>query len=433
MIKPNRFTQHGRVRIAQGGGHLAHEDGTPFFYLADTAWNGPLLSSETDWAAYLADRAVKGFTAIQFILIAPWSAAYADADGRTAFAGNDPFKMDDDFFRRMDSRIDAINAMGLLAVPVLAWAAKFGDSARHNPGVALPERALEHLIRAQVVRYGLRHVLWLLAGDGRYGGIRSWKWKRLGRKIFGEGNVSRAPVGLHPMGGTWPYPSFKRESWLDVLGYQSSHSSDEKTLGWLLQGPPAQAWRRETRPIINLEPCYEGIHDWATRKPFRNVEVRRAMYASLLNAPTAGVTYGAHGVWSWEAAPREPLNHPGTGIAPTWSKAAQMPGSFDVARIAALFNSIDWWRLRPAQELLRAKADQHDPHRFISVAASGEKDLLMAYLPCGGEISLAAKDLEFRWFDPRTGIYQKAVASSYGTYQAPDEQDWVLFSGRLVR
>ena len=429
MIKSNRFTKHGRVNVAQGGRHLAHEDGTPFFYLADTAWNGPLFSTEADWAVYLADRAAKGFTAIQFILMAPWSAAYTDADGRTAFAWNDPFTIEEDFLIRMDARIDAINAAGLLAVPVLAWAARFKDAARHNPGVRLPERALEHLIRTQVERYGSRHVLWLLAGDGRYGGIRSWKWKRLGRKIFGDQNVQRAPVGLHPMGRTWPYSSFKRENWLDVLGYQSSHSSDTKALDWLLQGAPAQAWHREIRPIINLEPCYEGIHNWATRKPFTNAEVRRAMYGSLLNAPTAGVTYGAHGVWSWETAPREPLNHPGTGIARHWKEAAQMPGSFDVRRMAALFNSIEWWRLRPAQELLRMQPGENDPHRFVSIAATPERDFVLAYLPCGGEIELAVRDREFRWFDPRSGNYSPAAASLKGTYMAPDGQDWVLVFG----
>lgn len=429
LVEPiNRWSRHGCLRIAQCGRHLAHEDGTPFFYLADTAWNGPLLSNEDDWAAYLADRSAKGFTAIQFIMMAPWSAAYTDADGRTAFDRNAPFKINEDFFLRMDARVDAINAAGLLAVPVLAWAAKFGGSARHNPGVALPERALERLIRYQVSRYASRNVLWLLAGDGRYGWMRSWKWKRLGRAVFGKQSGQRAPVGLHPMGTTWPYPRFKRESWLNVLGYQSSHSSDAKTLNWLLKGPPAQAWREETRPIINLEPCYEGIHNWAMRKPFTNAEVRRAMYGSLLNAPTAGVTYGAHGVWSWETVPREPLNHPGSGVARTWKEAAQFPGSFDVQRIAMLFNSIDWWRLRPAPELLLSNAGSNDPDQFISLAATAERDLILAYLPRGGKIQLESDSRDAQWYDPRIGSYHVAEISTNGTCLAPDERDWVLLS-----
>src|SRR5260370_41875289 len=80
----NRFARHGPVRVAAQGHYLQHSDGTPFFYLADTAWNGALLSNEGDWADYLADRAAKGFTAIQFVTM-PWAGVYTDADGQHAY------------------------------------------------------------------------------------------------------------------------------------------------------------------------------------------------------------------------------------------------------------------------------------------------------------------------------------------------------------
>src|SRR2546423_5138661 len=119
----DRFARHGPVRVSPEGHYLAHADGTPFFYLADTAWNGALLSSEADWGEYLADRAAKGFTAIQFIVTAPWTAALADAEGRVAFDGRgEPVKA---FFERMEARVAAVNAAGLLAAPGVAWAANF--------------------------------------------------------------------------------------------------------------------------------------------------------------------------------------------------------------------------------------------------------------------------------------------------------------------
>lgn len=428
--RDHRFTRHGGVRVADCGTHLSHADGTPFFYLADTAWNGALLSSEPDWAAYLNDRKTKGFTAIQFIVMAPWGAAYTDAEGRTAFSADDPSHVNPDFFERIDARLAAINAAGLLAVPVLAWAAKFGDSARHNPGAAFRERLIESLVRYQVDRCRAHHVLWLLAGDGRYDGLRSWKWKRIGRKVFGDPAIARAPVGMHPMGKTWPYGSFRREKWLNLLGYQSSHSDDPATMRWLLRGPPAEAWREERKPIINLEPCYEGIRNWATSgKTITNIGVRRAMYGSLLNAPTAGVTYGAHGVWSWEKEAREPLNHAGSGVARPWNEAAQFPGSFDVQRLASLFTSIDWWRLRPAPELLRVQPGEREISRFVSAAAADTRDLAVFYLPTGGEISLHSSGLpcsDAFWFDPRTGSRQTANMGADGAAAAPDLNDWVL-------
>ena len=44
----SRFAKRGAIRVAPDGRYLAHDDGTPFFYLGDTAWNGALLSSDSD-------------------------------------------------------------------------------------------------------------------------------------------------------------------------------------------------------------------------------------------------------------------------------------------------------------------------------------------------------------------------------------------------
>src|SRR5437870_1472146 len=38
----NPLYRHGVVEVAPSGHYLAHADGTPFFYLADTCWNGPM-------------------------------------------------------------------------------------------------------------------------------------------------------------------------------------------------------------------------------------------------------------------------------------------------------------------------------------------------------------------------------------------------------
>src|SRR5262245_30628138 len=51
----NRFAQHGPVEVAPDGRFFQHADGTPFFWLGDTAWNGPLLSSTAEWDQYLKE------------------------------------------------------------------------------------------------------------------------------------------------------------------------------------------------------------------------------------------------------------------------------------------------------------------------------------------------------------------------------------------
>src|SRR5262249_14564552 len=63
----NPLYRHGAVRLAASRHHLAHADGTPFFYLGDTAWNAPMVSTADDWDLYLRNRAARSFNAVQFL------------------------------------------------------------------------------------------------------------------------------------------------------------------------------------------------------------------------------------------------------------------------------------------------------------------------------------------------------------------------------
>ena len=423
----NRFIRHGRLRVSADRTHLEHVDGTPFFYLADTAWNGPLLSSDGDWQTYLADRVAKGFTAIQFITHAPWSAALTDLEGQTAWTDDPKSPINEAFFDRIDRRIAEINAAGLLAVPVLAWAANFGASARLNVGHTAHADELIPLLRYQLDRFAGHHCLYFLAGDAHYTWWRSRKWKRVARALFTHpSSLTPHPplVTLHPAGLTWPYAHFKDEPWLDLYAYQSSHSEDPRTLNWLHAGPPATFWKKHPRPTINVEPVYEDI--LGRHGPFDAAAVRRAAYASLLNAPTAGVAYGAHGLWGWHDRPAEALNHNGLGVGQPWHVAMNLPGSRHMGHLATLMTSINWWTLRPDPTLITKQPTAPHP---ISAARSDAGDLALIYSPTGQPITLNPNplrpDFTPTWFNPRTAERTPATASQH-TFSPPAREDWLL-------
>jgi len=425
----NPFLQHGAVRVSANGHHLEHADGTPFFLLADTVWNGPMLARATDWDIFLADRAAKGFRGIQFVTQAPWIAAFSNLEGEIATTGHPSLPVNPHFFRRIDARMDAINHKGLLAIPVLAWAASWNESAtRYNVGCFLDEAQLISFVRYQVARYQAHHVIWILPGDGVYQDEEAEKWKRVGRAVFGE--IAHAPVTLHPAGRNWPYEAFLGEPWLDMYGYQSSHSDSDDALRWIQSGPPSQAWRvHPARPVINLEPCYEDHISGHSGERFTAVDVRRACYWSLLNAPVAGLTYGAHGIWGWHEKAEVPLHHPATGVAQPWYLAKDLPGSFDMQRLAECFTSFKWWQLRPDPSLL-VQTPGSVPGTTVLAARSDTGDLAAVYLPSGGELAVAmerlAMDAVSEWFNPRDGHWTTALQTSPGRFQTPDDQDWVL-------
>lgn len=369
----DRFRRHGAIRVSPSGLHFEHADGTPFLWIVDTAWNGALKSTPDDWDRYLDNRVSNGFTGVQFV-ITQWRTAYTNAEGQVAYDGFDRIRIHPEFFRRIDDRVDAVNARGLLAVPVLLWT--LGQK-QHNPG-QLPESQAIRLARYMVARYSANHVAFFLPGDGRYFDENAERWKRIGRAVFDR--EPHPPVFLHPQGMQWPYEAFLSEKWVSAFGYQSGHGDDDRTLEWLHSGPPSEKWTREPqRPVINLEPPYEDHIAYQSRQRHTADTVRRTLYWSLLNAPTAGTSYGAHGVWSWETAPAEPQEHRGTGVARPWFEAMELPGSRQVGHLVRLLGSIRWWTLRPADELVSTGRGEDETAGLTYVVYTREP---------GGECSL---------------------------------------------
>lgn len=427
-----RFEQHGSVQVDAGKRHFIHTDGTPFFYLADTAWNGPLLSTDDEWKHYLAARVGQGFTAVQWVATQWIAAPDGDIEGRLPFEGHDRVTVNPAVFQRLDTKVEQIAQAGLLNVIVLLWGADWGEYEvmKINPGLTLPEEQAARLARYMVARWGAYPVIWLLGGDSEYRGARAERWRRIGREVFG-GRDHHAPVALHPNGMAWHADEFRDEAWLSFLGYQGCHFGDDSAFRWAVYGPPATQWHLEPRrPIINLEPPYENHVNISN--PSRRLsadEVRRALYWSLLVSPTAGVSYGGHGVWGWDDGTRPPTAHAGSGIPLPWREALHMPAAEQLRHLIGLFSGLDWWRLMPDAMLLKAQPGDQDVHRFVAAARTASGDLAIIYTPKDRRIALnlsrLAGDVKGEWFNPRTGE-RTSAAPHNDEYETPGDGDWLL-------
>ena len=420
----NPLYQHGQVRVAPSGRYLEHADGTPFFFLADTCWNGPHLASPAEWDDYLGDRASKRFSAV--IFTAPhFRALAANADGRTAFTGRERIAIDPCYFQRLDRSVDAINERGLLAVPLLLHAGKDTD---RNSGHFLPADQAVLLARYMIARYDAHHVLWDLVAEGEFHGGGARYWKEVARAVFADGK--RHPVTLHPYGMDWALYDFADEPWMDVAGYQSAHGDNEAYLRWIPEGPPSTSWNLQpARPFINLEPPYEGHLATHSRLPFDAATVRRHTYWSLFVSPTAGVAYGGHGVWGWDDGGGAPFAHEQTGPAPSWREALQLPGAASVRHLAELITSLPWWTFIPAPELLAEQPGKGDPRLTVVAARGNDGQLGLVYIPRGSRATLSLSvmpSVHATWIDPRSGERQPAVLPSDGTGKTPDGEDWLL-------
>ena len=431
----NRLYRHGAIGIAPSGHSLMHADGTPFFYLADTCWLGPLLSTPEEWQRYLADRAAKRFSAVQY-LSTPFRSIAHNAEGRSAYSGIDHIAIDPIFFQRLDARVDAMNAHGLLAVPLVIHA---GKDTPLNPGHGLPQDQVIALARYIVARYGGHHVLWDLIAEANFHGEGTDYWRQVARAVFPA--PPYPPLTLHPYPMDWPRDVYNDEPWLTVLGYQSAHGDDETYLRWIPEGPPSTDWRRApARPIINLEPPYEGHLAYHSGRPFDDHAVRRAAYWSTLASPPAGVCYGAHGIWSWSDGTEAPMAHKDTGTPLPWPEALQMPGAAQMAVLVGLMESLPWPQLRPAPELLLRQPGRDDAHRTVVVCRTEDGNVVVAYSPQEQRIDLRLAGMPspvaVRWFEPRTGVSHPAASlADTGDVQLapPGEGDWVLILDATAR
>lgn len=417
----------GAVIRPKGSYYLVHSDGTPFFYTACTAWNGPLKSTDQEWETYLSDRVKNQYNVIQFTTT-QWRGLEKNSLGQVAFEGSGKIQINPDFFKFLDKKIDAINRHGLVAAPVLLWALPTGKGRELSPGYHLPDHEAILLAKYMVARYGGHHVIWLLGGDGNFIGPYEQRWKNIGRAVFGDKQAS--PVALHSQGGSWIGRAYADEDWLDIIGYQSGHNARPNTLKWITQGPVARDWASlPPKAFINMEPCYEDILPSITAK-----EVRNASYWSLFAAPVAGITYGANAIWPWIRKGEEILNHSRPAYLRTWEESIKLPGSVQVGKISELMRRYNWWDLKPAPEILLEQAE--NPEGFISVVRSDKHDLIMAYTPLGASVKIripAGFTYQGKWFDPEAGEWSHAALTpgrGFAEFKSPKRGDMVLVMER---
>jgi hypothetical protein len=93
---------------------------------------------------------------------------------------------------------------------------------------------------------------------------------------------------------------------------------------------------------------------------------------------------------------------------------------------------MDFWRLRPAPDALAEQSGNGTAARFIAVAASEKRDLLVAYTPEVRTITVKGEAVprgRATWHNPRTGERTSARAVRDGAtvkFETPAEGDWVL-------
>jgi hypothetical protein len=447
-----------RIEIHPGGRYLQTEDGRPFFWLGDTAWQLIHSTTREECSYYLRTRATQGFTVIQAVVLAELDGIRKPtALGLIPFADEDPAKPNDAYFDRVVEIVDEAAALGLYVALLPTWGDKltapWGAGPRLFRDDNLPvARGYGRYLGAKLK--DRRNLVWMLGGDrpprvgGPEGGyIRSaaktagfppdQDWTPIWREIAGglaEG-LGRAPVVLyHPQGGRESTSVFLHtEPWLSVNGMQSGHGSghDVPVWEWITRD-----WAMvPAKPTLDLEPNYEDhpVNPWPHWDPatgyYRDHDVRRQVYRGVF-AGACGVTYGHHAIWPFASARNGVVNHADRD----WIDATHRPAARQMVYLRRLMESRPYFDRVPDQALIAGGAGEGARHVRATRDAAGT--YAFVYFPQSDqEVTLDLGTLRSRrlrawWYDPRTGIGTLVGEIEGGAPRAfrtpPYGPDWVL-------
>lgn len=440
-------TDH-QLHVSENGRFLVRADSTPFFYLGDTAWELFHRLDLREAESYLRNRAEKGFTVIQAVVL-------AEIDGlfipnplcQTPLVNLDPARPNEAYFTHVDAIIDLAESLGLYIGLLPTWGDKVLKKWGVGPEIFNPDNA-ESFGEFLGRRYEDKPVIWILGGDRNIEkAVHREIWDAMAAGIR-RGDGGKHLISYHPSGGQTSATWLHNAPWLDFNMHQSGHArrnlpNYDLTSETYALDPP--------KPTMDAEPCYEDIavafwlyeteairgtlddskYDTLYKEGyFEAYDVRKAAYWSLL-AGACGHTYGNNAIWQMYEPGRKPYIH----TRHTWYDALDRPGAAQMRFVRDLFESRPFLQLSPRPDIL--VNDTTTVGNKLMAAAAEDGSYAMVYDPTGIPFyvsldKLAGDIYEGWWYNPRDGSHAEiGVVGDKGDrlFVAPGfgpGQDWVL-------
>ena len=434
--KTSQSKVNGKLIVSENNRFIQYEDGTPFFYLGDTAWElfHRLNREETD--KYLENRAQLGFTVIQAVVLAEENGLIdPNPYGHVPLENLDPTRPVESYFEHVDYIIYKAAEKGLFVALLPTWGDKWNKKWGQGPVVFTPENAVVYGKYLGNRYKDFENIIWVVGGDRPIENETHRQIINATARAIKSVDQNHL-MTFHPSGGQGSAQNFHDAEWLDFNMRQTGHS--------LANNGSFEAicsdYRREpVKPAFDGEPIYED-HPISFKKDENGhsvaSDVRKLMYINLFSG-AFGNTYGHHSVWQmWEEG-RKPVNYP---LMP-WFEAIHQPGAAQMQYGRWLIESRPFFTRIPDNSIIV-------PHKIpTAVPGAGQyrfvatRDLdgtyAMVYVPVGREFEvrmdvIKGEQVNAWWFNPRDGMAEKiGTFTNKGTqkFQTPnpgENIDWIL-------
>lgn len=418
-----------QIKISSDKRHLIRKDGKPFFWLGDTAWELFHRLNREESVAYLQNRAAKGFTMIQAVVLAELDGLNTpNAYGYKPLINNDPAKPNEAYFKQVDFVVDQAEKLGLIIAMLPSWGDKWNKKWGIGPEIFTPANAAvygEWLGR----RYKNKPLIWVMGGDRDpeepedYAIIRSMA---AGLKKGDNGNHL---FTFHPQGGKSSFDFFENDSWIDIDMSQTGHAVAAPNYKFNIK---ARGLSR-ARPHVDGEPRYEDHPNQFNPEEkgwMDDFDTREAAYWNMLSGG-AGHTYGNHNIWQLYTEKRQPITFARTN----WHIALNHPGSYQVGWMRKMFEKRNWQLLEPNQTVITNENPEGAAYKVASV--SKNNDFMIVYIPYGTKTAISTsvikgKKLAAWWFNPRDGktiaipVFENTGTKEFTPSSIGRGSDWIL-------
>ncbi len=430
------------LKVSENHRFLVYENGKPFFYLADTAWELFHRLNREEAGQYLENRAKKGFTVIQAVAIAELD-GHSDPNpyGHLPLTDLDPARPavkdgpNNDYWDHVDYIVNKAEQLGLTVGFLPTWGRFWHDTSKDRKPFFTAANA-EVYGEWLGKRYADKPIIWILGGDR---GIDNNEQKEIIRAMargLRKGDGGKHLMTLHPPGGNGSSTWFHEDDWLDFNMRQNGHVAEftgryDATRKDYDRTPP--------KPVVDGEPIYEDHPVSFKAKEMGHsiaADVRRPLYWDLFSG-ACGHTYGHHSVWQLWKAGKAPINDP---LMP-WHEAIDQPGANQMQYGRKLMESRPFLTRIPDDSIItsnRVPTSIPGAGRYRFVATRDESgSYAMIYAPVGRRFSvemgsITGSNVKAWWFNPRDGS-AKAIGEFSNTgvreFTPPDYgemTDWVL-------
>jgi hypothetical protein len=428
---------HGKLMVSENKRFLVFEDGTPFFYLGDTAWELFHRLTKEEAIKYLENRRQKGFTVIQAVILAELDGLNTpNSEGQKPLINNDPTKINEAYFEHVDWVIREAEKRGMFIGLLPTWGDKWNLKWGVGPVIFTPENAKVYGEKLGMRYRNFQNIIWILGGDRH---IENDEQKQI--IIAMASGIAKTDddnhlITFHPMGGHGSSEYFHNEEWLNFNMRQNGHNPQftgvyENTLKDYNLKP--------AKPVIDGEPMYEDHPIKFNPKEnghSTSADIRRPLYWDLF-CGAFGHTYGHHSIWQMWQPGREPVNFP---LMP-WYEALDQPGAWQMQFGRRLMESRPFLSRIPdnsviVTEKIHTSVPGAGTHCF---AATRDIDgsYAMVYVPVGRKFKvrldvISGKEVIAWWYNPRNGEATKiGKFNNNGTKEfispTPGENlDWIL-------